>query len=59
MYKFYINISNIVVIETTREELNRVRLQREKLERDFTVSKSEIDESSGIMYSMITLNVYE
>lgn len=59
MYKFYINISNIVVIETTREELNRVRLQLEKLERDFTVSKSEIDESSGIMYSMITLNVYE
>lgn len=59
MYKFYINISNIVVIETTREELNRVRLQLEKLERDFTVSKSEIDESAGIMYSMITLNVYE
>ena len=59
MYKFYINISNIVVIETTREELNRVRLQLEKLERDFTVSKSEINESSGIMYSMITLNVYE
>lgn len=59
MYKFYINISNIIIIETTREELNRVRLQLEKLERDFTVSKSEIDESSGIMYSMITLNVYE
>lgn len=59
MYKFYINISNIIIIETTREELNRVRLQLEKLERDFTVSKSEIDESAGIMYSNITLNVYE
>lgn len=59
MYKFYINISNITIIETTREELNRVRLQLEKSDRDFNVSKSEIDESVGELYTTITLNIYE